>query len=73
MGSRRQLGQILVEDYRVLGEDVTKALGSQKYVPDRLGALLVRMGVLSERDLVTALAQQLGCPVVLELPRLTID
>lgn len=73
VGSRRQLGQILVEDYRVLREDVTKALGSQKYVPDRLGALLVRMGVLSERDLVTALAQQLGCPVVLELPRLTID
>ena len=68
----RKLGEILVEDYRVLAEDIEQALAAQRYVPDRLGALMVRMGVLSERDLVTALGQQLGCPVVLELPRLLI-
>jgi type IV pilus assembly protein PilB len=73
MGSYgRKLGEILVEDYRVLEGDIEQALASQKYVPDRLGALMVRMGVLSGRDLVTALGQQLGCPVVLELPRLEI-
>jgi hypothetical protein len=34
---------------------------------------MVRMGVVSDRELVTALAQQLECPVVLGLPRLQIE
>ena len=72
MGEHRRLGVILVEDYRVLPEDLDRAISAQRYVPDRIGTLLVRMGVLTERDLVTALAQQRGCSVVLGLPKLSI-
>ncbi len=84
---RRPLGEILVEDYRVAAADIESALSAQRFSQrrpeptpngsapanhDRIGRLLVRMGVLSERDLVTALGQQLGVPVVIGLPRLTI-
>lgn len=72
MGEKKRLGEILVEDYHVLPEDLTSAVSAQRYVPDRLGVLLVRMGVLTERDLVTALGQQLRCPVVLGLPKRSI-
>lgn len=68
----RPLGEILVEDYRVAPEDVSSAVSAQRFSTERIGRLLVRMGVLSERDLVTALGQQLRIPVVLGLARLTI-
>ena len=71
-GRRPKLGEILVEDYRVAPEDVESALRAQRFSTERIGRLLVRMGVLSERDLVTALGQQLRVPVVIGLPRLTI-
>lgn len=69
---RRPLGAILVGDYRIAPEDVESALASQRHSTERIGRILVRMGALSERDLVTALGQQLGVPVVLGLARLTI-
>lgn len=69
---RRRLGDILVADYRVIREDIDAAIADQRTC-ERIGTLLVRMGVLGERDLVTALGQQLEIPIVLGLPRLTIE
>lgn len=69
---RRRLGDILVEDYRVIRGDIDAAIADQRTC-ERIGSLLVRMGILGERDLVTALGQQLEIPVVLGLPRLTIE
>ena len=69
----RRLGEILVADYHVLESDVRLAIQAQKQgQPDRLGQFLVRRGILTDRDLVTALGQQLAVPVVLGLPRLDI-
>lgn len=53
-------------------EDIDAAISDQRTC-ERIGRLLVRMGILSERDLVTALGQQLEVPVVLGLPKLTIE
>lgn len=63
-----RLGEILVEDYRLLPADIDAALRAKR-PGERLGEILVRMGVLGARDLVTALGQQLCIPVLLGLPR----
>lgn len=69
----RPLGEILVRDYHVLDADVREALEAQAQgTPDRLGQFLVRRGILSDRDLATALGQQLRIPVMIGLPRLTV-
>lgn len=69
----RPLGEILVQDYHVLDGDVREALEAQgQGIPDRIGQFLVRRGILSDRDLATALGQQLRIPVMIGLPRLTV-
>ena len=69
----RRLGEILVQDYHVLDGDVREAIAAQKQgTPDRLGQFLVRRGILTDRDLATALGQQLSIPVMLGLPRLSV-
>lgn len=69
----RPLGEILIQDYHVLDVDVREALEAQKQgTPDRLGQFLVRRGILSDRDLATALGQQLRIPVVIGLPRRSV-
>jgi len=71
--SPRRLGEILVQDYHVLDGDVREALEAQKQgQPDRLGQFLVRRGILTDRDLATALGQQLRIPVMIGLPRLSV-
>ena len=71
--SPKRLGEILVADYHVLDADIRLALQAQaKGASDRLGQFLMRRGILTDRDLATALGQQLGVPVVLSLTRLTI-
>lgn len=73
MPSFRRLGEILIADYHVLDSDVRDALQAQNQgQPDRVGQFLVRRGILSDRDLATALGQQLGVPVMIGLPRLTV-
>ncbi len=72
--SFRRLGEILIADYHVLETDVRDALKAQSQgTPDRLGQFLVRRGILTDRDLATALGQQLGIPVVIGLPRLDVS
>src|SRR5438105_2337706 len=66
-----RLGEILVEDYRLLPAEIDAAL-SAKRPGERLGEILVRMGMITERDLVTALGRQLGIPVLLGLARRSV-
>ena len=73
MPAKRQLGEILTEDYHVLEKDLREALQAQSLGHERLGQYLVRKGILSDRDLATALGQQLGVPVVIGLPRLHVS
>jgi type IV pilus assembly protein PilB len=58
--SRPRLGELLILRGRATTGQVSEALLKQPGTGKRLGVLLLEMGVLDERDLVDALAEQLG-------------
>jgi len=59
----RKLGEILL-DAGVIDEfQLRSALGEQQRWGGRLGITLIKLGFLEERDLVRALASQMGLPV----------
>ncbi|MEL7058468.1 MAG: hypothetical protein AAGN46_00420 [Acidobacteriota bacterium] len=66
---RKKLGQLLVERGRITGEQLIRAIQSQRVVGGRIGTCLLEMDVLSEDQLLDALADQLGVPSV-EVERL---
>lgn len=61
---RPKVGEILVRSGLIDEAQLRAALGDQSNWGQRLGITLVKMGVIEERDLVRALAQQLQLPVV---------
>ncbi len=56
---RRQLGQVLVEQNKLDESELSRAL-EQKKSGERLGDTLVRLGIVSERDVIDAIADQSG-------------
>lgn len=56
----KPIGQILLERDLVSQSDLDKGLGFQKQVKSRLGAVLVRLGAISEDTLLPVLAEQQG-------------
>ncbi len=70
------LGQELLGRGHVTEADLERALAFQAQSPgDRLGVILVRLGALSEENLLTALSAQTGYPVVAlaDIPRSGVD
>ena len=62
--STRLLGDLLVERGLVSEADVARALSFQEQYPGRLGAILVRLGAISEETLLPVLSEQLGIPAL---------
>lgn len=58
------LGEILLHSSKVSAEDLERALELQKTTQERLGKLLVDLGMLTERDLLEAMSNQLHIPKV---------
>ncbi len=58
------LGERLVQAGLVGADDIARALALQEQVGGRLGALLVRMGAVSEDALLSVLQEHLGLPVL---------
>jgi len=56
------IGEILVAQGAVTREQLAQALDIQRQSGGRLGRVLVEMGVLGERQLARAVAQQVGLP-----------
>ena len=56
---RRQLGQVLVEQNKLEEDELTRALANRQ-MGERLGDTLVRLGMVSERDVIDAIADQSG-------------
>jgi general secretion pathway protein E len=70
------IGQLLLQRGHVTETDLERALGFQARQPgERLGVILVRLGAVSEENLLAALCAQTGyAPVVLaDIPRAGID
>lgn len=58
------LGQILLAREAIRVTDLERALELQSQVGGRLGSLLIRIGALSEDQLLEVLSEQLGLPVL---------
>jgi general secretion pathway protein E len=59
-----RLGEILIERKLITEEDLTRALELQKERGDKIGKTLVDMGFIAMRDVLAALSDQLGVPLV---------
>ena len=63
---QQPLGQFLLQRGLINAPDLDRALASQKLTNTRLGRLLVRLGAISEDNLLPALAEHLGLPLLSE-------
>ena len=61
---RKRLGEILMERKLISQEDLDRALELQKDRGDKLGKALVDLGFIAMRDVLAALSDQLGVPLV---------
>ena len=59
---QKKLGQLLVERGAITGEQLIRAIQSQRAVGGRIGTCLLEMDVLTEDHLLEALSQQLAVP-----------
>jgi type IV pilus assembly protein PilB len=60
--SRKKLGELLIESGLLTPEQLRIALGDQGRWPSPLGVKLIKMGLVSETDLLVTLSEQLGAP-----------
>lgn len=58
----KKLGQLLVEKGRITGEQLIRAIQSQRALGGRIGTCLLEMEVLDEDELLLALEEQLRVP-----------
>jgi general secretion pathway protein E len=62
--ARKRLGEILIERGKLDAAGLDRALRVQQDSGEKLGALLVTLGVCAQRDVAEALASQLALPLV---------
>lgn len=61
---RKKLGEILVGANKLKEEDISKALAEQKKYGGKLGKVFIRMGLISEKDIIDTISRQLGIPII---------
>jgi len=61
---KKKLGEILLDKEKIAPGDLIKALAEQKTRRGRLGSVLIRMGTLTEKEIMEVLSDQLGIPIV---------
>ena len=61
---RPRLGELLVQSGKLTLRDLDRALAAQQELGDLLGRVLVRLGLVSELDILSALSGQLTVPLV---------
>ncbi len=59
-----RLGELLMERGKIEAEDLDRALELQQERGDKLGKILVDMGLIAHRDVLVAISDQLGLPLV---------
>jgi general secretion pathway protein E len=62
--ARKRIGEILIERGKLDAAGLERALRLQEETHEKLGGLLVTLGLVAQRDVAEALAQQLGMPLV---------
>lgn len=61
---RKRLGEILLDAKRLRDEDLSKALAEQKKYGEKLGKVIIKLGLLSEKEIIDTISRQLGIPIV---------
>src|SRR6185503_21225759 len=59
-----RLGELLIQRRLLEPEDLERALELQKERGDKLGKILIDLGFIAAKDLLSALSEQLGVPLV---------
>jgi general secretion pathway protein E len=59
-----RLGEILIERKQITSEDLERALELQRERGDKIGKILVDLGFIAARDVLSALSEQLDVPLV---------
>src|SRR5580704_10441473 len=59
-----KLGEILIERRQITQEDIDRALELQRERGDKIGKILVDLGFVAQRDILSALGEQLQVPVL---------
>jgi general secretion pathway protein E len=59
-----RLGEILIERGKIQPEDIERALELQLERGDKIGKIMVDMGLIAQRDMLGALSDQLGVPLI---------
>ena len=63
LGTRKRLGEMLLDRRLITQEDLERALELQKDRGDKLGKALVDLGFIAMRDVLAVLSEQLGVPL----------
>ncbi|HWP84342.1 MAG TPA: ATPase, T2SS/T4P/T4SS family, partial [Terriglobia bacterium] len=63
MAARMRLGEMLMARGQLQPDELDKALAFQRERPEKLGRILVELGLLSARDVLAALSEQLEVPL----------
>ena len=61
---KKRLGEILIEEGCLSARELEKGLELQKKEGGLIGSLLIRIGAITEEELVAALAKQLSLPFI---------
>ncbi|MBP6942182.1 MAG: Flp pilus assembly complex ATPase component TadA [Syntrophorhabdaceae bacterium] len=61
---RKRLGELLLEAGKITDKDLLKALAEQKKYGDKLGKVIIKLGFLSEKEIIDTVSRQLGIPIV---------
>ncbi len=67
-----RLGDVLVQAGKITPQQLQQGLAAQKEKGGRIGSALVKLGLLSEKELVEFLSQHFGVPAI-DLSRIEID
>lgn len=62
--AKKRLGEILIDEGCLTAKELEKGLELQKKEGGLIGNLLIRMGAITEEELVAALARQLSLPFI---------
>ncbi len=62
--ARKRLGELLLEAEKITEKDLLRALTEQKKFGDKLGKVIVHLGLLSEKEIIDTVSRQLGIPIV---------
>lgn len=62
--TKKRLGELLLDAKKITERDLLRALTEQKKYGDKLGRAIVKLGLLSEREIIDTISGQLSIPII---------